>query len=183
MESLTCLSSGTQGVRAVGSLGCQGGARGLEFLQRHAQIARHSTASLCKEQTQHVGRTGLRRVHGPLRRRGYRGGPRPGPTVSRIRNASRSETRLTLNCSTSTSWRGREIPVGEVAVDDLAAQLVGYDFSDPRGRKPAPRIGTNSQGGHPILAGNSRRRVRNGGRAHVLIWLSYLSSNGINSVY
>src|SRR5271169_6357418 len=32
------------------------------------------------------------------------------PSVSRIRSASRSETRLTLNCSTSTSWRGSKSP-------------------------------------------------------------------------
>src|ERR1700758_2656343 len=32
------------------------------------------------------------------------------PSVSRIRNASRNDTRLTLNCSTSTSWRGSRSP-------------------------------------------------------------------------
>ncbi|EUA75215.1 regulatory GntR HTH domain protein [Mycobacterium xenopi 4042] len=32
------------------------------------------------------------------------------PSVSKIRNASRRDTRLTLNCSTSTSWRGNRSP-------------------------------------------------------------------------
>src|ERR1700739_2026430 len=32
------------------------------------------------------------------------------PSVSRIRNASRNDTRLTLKRSTSTSWRGRRAP-------------------------------------------------------------------------
>ena len=41
---------------------------------------------------------------------------------------------------------------GKPAVDDLTAQLVGYDFGDPRRRQTATGIGANSQGGHPILA-------------------------------
>lgn len=45
----------------------------------------------------------------------------------------------------------QEIAVGEVAVDDLTTQLIGYDFGDPRRRQPAPGVGANSQGGHPIL--------------------------------
>ena len=44
----------------------------------------------------------------------------------------------------------QQITVGELAVDDLTAQLIGYDFGDPRRRQPAPGVGANSQGGHPI---------------------------------
>jgi len=64
----------------------------------------------------------------------------------------------------------QEIAVGKLAVDDLATQLVGYDFGDPRCRQPPTGVGANSQGGHPILV--TKRHD----------WLSYFSSNGINSV-
>jgi len=47
------------------------------------------------------------------------------------------------------AWQ--EVAVGKFAVDDLAAQLVGYDFGDPRRRQAATGVGANSQGGHPIL--------------------------------
>ena len=46
----------------------------------------------------------------------------------------------------------QQIAVGEFAVDDLATQLVGYDFGDPWRRQSATGVRANSQSGHPILA-------------------------------
>ena len=39
----------------------------------------------------------------------------------------------------------QQIAVGQFAVDDLPAQLVGDDFGDPRRRQPASGVGANSQ--------------------------------------
>src|SRR5262249_25476009 len=63
----------------------------------------------------------------------------------------------------------QQVAVGEFAVDDLAAQLVGHDFGDPRRRQSATGVGANTQGGHSNPR-NKRTRL-----------FGYLSSNGINS--
>ena len=167
-----------QGVRPVGPLGRQRGAGGLEFLQRHAQVGDLDRLAL-QQQTQHVGGAGLRRcVHD-------RAAAVAAPDRDQAlgfqdpqRFAQRDQADVEL--LDEHLLARQEIAVGELAVDDLTAQLVGYDFGDPRRRQPATGVGTNSQGGHPILAASSRREPRRSSR--VLDWLSYFSSNGINSL-
>ncbi|MDT5221776.1 MAG: hypothetical protein QOF15_3881, partial [Mycobacterium sp.] len=76
----------------------------------------------------------------------------------------------------------QQIAVGELAVDDLATQLIGYDFGDPWCRQSAAGVRSNSHGGHPIprcLKGLQKIKRTAGTRE--LDWLSYFSSNGINS--
>jgi hypothetical protein len=47
------------------------------------------------------------------------------------------------------AWQ--QIAVGQFAIDDLATQLVGYDFGDPWRRQSATGVKPISHGGHPIL--------------------------------
>ena len=96
------------GVGAVRPLGGQSRTSGFQLQQRRPQIGDDNRLAL-QQQTQHVGGAGLRRTCTTApprlpRRTDTR------PSVSRIRSASRSDTRLTLNCSTSTSWRGSKSP-------------------------------------------------------------------------
>src|SRR6202011_4787037 len=83
-----------------------------------------------------------------------------------MRSASRRETRLTLNCSTSTSWRGRRSPSASspsmIWRRNSSATISAILGADNRRRAswPIPRAVI-----HPRVLG----------------WLSYFSSNGINS--
>jgi hypothetical protein len=61
----------------------------------------------------------------------------------------------------------QEIAVGKFAVDDLAAQFVGYDFGDPRRRQAATGVGSNSQSGHPILMTKQKERAAAGRRTQL----------------
>ena len=166
-----------QGVRPVGALGRQCGAGRLELPQRHAQVGDLDRLAL-QQQTQHVGGAGLgRRVHDGA-------APVAAPDRNQAlglqdpqRLAQRDEADVEL--FDQHLLARQQIAVGELAVDDLAAQLVGYDFGDPRRRQPATGVGANSQGGHPVLATSSRVSAQHG----VLDWFCYFSSNGINSLF
>src|ERR1700752_4795909 len=64
------------------------------------------------------------------------------PSVSRIRNASRNDTRLTLNCSTSTSWRGRRSPSASspsmICLRSSSAMISAVRRADSRRRTSRP---------------------------------------------
>src|SRR6202011_2804018 len=83
-----------------------------------------------------------------------------------MRSASRRETRLTLNCSTSTSWRGR---------------------GSPSASSPSMIWRRNSSATISAILGADNRRRASGPIPRAVIqssqleWLSYFSSNGINT--
>ena len=135
---------------AVRPPGRQCGASRLEFLQGQAQIGDRNGLALQKK-AKHVGRAALRRcVHDgaasvtPPDRHQSLGFQDP----QRFPQGDQADVEL----FDQHLLARQQIAVGKLAVDDLTAQLVGYDFGDPRRRQTATGIGANSQGGHPILA-------------------------------
>jgi crotonobetainyl-CoA:carnitine CoA-transferase CaiB-like acyl-CoA transferase len=164
-----------QRVGAVGSLGGQRGAGGLEFLQCHAQVGDRDGLAL-QQQTEHVGGAGFgRRVYDGTAAVAPPDGDQSFGLQDPQRLAQRHQADVELLDEHFLAWQ--QIAVGQLAIDDLAAQFVGYDFGDPRRRQSASGVGSNSQGGHPVLATKQGERTA----VRELDWLSYFSSNGINS--
>ena len=103
-----------------------------EAAEQQAQIADLNALALQK-QTQHVGRAGLRRcVH-------HGAAPIAAPDRHQalgFQDSQRFQQRdqADVELFDEHLLAGQEITVGQLAVNDLTAQLVGYDFSDPRGR-------------------------------------------------
>ena len=104
------------------------------------------------------------------------------PSVSRIRSASRSETRLTLNWSTSTSWRGNRSPSASspsmIWRRNSSATISAILGADNRRRAsgPIPRAVIRF-----LATYKGYKKIERTVGARELDWLSYFSSNGINS--
>ena len=159
---------GHDGVGPVGPLSRQRRARGFEFQQRHAEVGDDDGLAL-QQQAQHVGGAGLRRsvhdgaaaVAAPNRHQAL------GLQDSQ-RFSQRDQADIEL--LDEHFLAGQQIAVGQLAVDDLAAQLVGDDLGDPRRRQSTSGVGANSQRSHLIPAAEhiGRRHGRCARELHIL---------------